>query len=52
MDCPDCGKELIAVGGVPTVWQCNFCTKENLLKRAGKPEVRFIGDTLAAFRRL
>lgn len=52
MNCPDCGKELIAVGGVPTVWQCNHCTKENTLKHLSKPDVRFIGDTLKAFRRL
>lgn len=48
MDCPDCGKELAAVGGVPTVWQCNPCTNADPKKRAK----RFVGDTLATFRRL
>lgn len=52
MDCPDCKNELAAVGGVPTVWQCDTCTKENSLKHTRSPEKRFVGDTLATFRRL
>ncbi len=52
MNCPDCGNELIAVGGVPTVWHCIHCTTERSLRHVSKPEVRFIGDTLKEFRRL
>ena len=52
MNCPDCKGELTAVGGVPTVWQCDPCTKEKALTRVTRPEVRFIGDTLQAFRRV
>jgi len=52
MYCPDCGVELMAVGGVPTVWKCNPCTKARTLKNLSKPEVRFVGDTLKTLKRM
>jgi len=52
MICLDCGGELKAVGGVPTVWHCDSCTKEKTNKRSSKPDVRFIGDTLKTLRRI
>lgn len=52
MNCLDCGGELTAVGGVPTVWQCNPCTKQKALTRVSRSEVRFIGDTLKELRRV
>lgn len=52
MNCPECGGELTAVGGVPTVWHCNSCTTQRTLKRVSKPDVRFIGDTLKTLRRI
>jgi len=52
MKCPNCGNEMKAVGGVPTVWECPSCTRANVLKHSNKPEVRFVGDTHAVLRRL
>ena len=48
MNCPDCGGELSAVGGVPTLWLCGACTDKDPKKRPKK----FVGDTLKEFRRL
>lgn len=52
MKCLICGNEMLAVGGVPTVWQCENCTRMNVLEHKNKPEVRFVGDTHATLRRL
>lgn len=52
MNCPECGKELTAVGGIPTVWQCEACTNKKVLEHARYPEVRFVGDTKMTLRRL
>lgn len=51
MNCPECGAELMAVGGIPTVWHCNPCTREKTLKRVSRPDVRFIGDTAKTIKR-
>lgn len=52
MKCPDCSGELTAVGGVPTIWQCNPCTKEKALKNQSRATVRFEGDTMKTLRRV
>lgn len=52
MNCPDCGTEMTAVGGIPTVWQCPTCTAEKVLDHSRYPEVRFKGDTLDTLERV
>ena len=52
MNCPDCGAELMAIGGIPTVWKCNPCTRERYLKNIGRPDTKFIGDTLKTLKRM
>lgn len=39
MKCPKCGADMVAMGGIPTVWQCPTCSK------SAKKAVRYVGDT-------
>jgi ribosomal protein L37AE/L43A len=50
MNCLKCGKELSAIGGVPTIWMCNNCISISK-KVKGKP-IKYVGDTLATLREL
>ena len=52
MNCPECGTEMIAVGGIPTIWQCPACTAEKVLEGSRDPEVRYVGDTLDTLERV
>jgi len=47
MNCPICGDDMEATGGVPTIWLCKTCTKANKGNHKKHPEAYFKGDTIA-----
>ena len=47
MNCPICGDDMEATGGVPTIWLCKTCTKANKGNHNKHPEAYFKGDTIA-----
>jgi len=50
MRCPGCGGELVAVGGVPTVWTCERCTEA--VRDESNLDVKYLGDTAVGLRRI
>lgn len=50
MNCPLCGKEMIACGGTPTIWQCVPCSTDAAKAQPKRRQALFQGNTHAALK--